>query len=234
MQPQQHDPYWMSHGAMPPLQPIIHPMAPSMAHRQGHDMSFEYTQQQRGYFGPRHGPPALLPGNARYDEPMALQQAHMWQQHAQQTPPRMSLTHGNAPDMLTPDKKPMDAEDADLHGYGETDVEYVLAKQYKSLQTRNKLGFPAYSHDKKLLGFFSATSKSDGSRFVSIDELPDFQSSEVQQQATTILQDAIDAKSEILYCLRDWGSLGSLLDRVFVYDWSKDISDSSDGHLDSL
>jgi hypothetical protein len=108
----------------------------------------------------------------------------------------------------------------------ESDIEYVLATQYKSLHTRKTLGFPAYSIDKRLLGFFMSSNKAAGGHFTSIRELDeDFSSPEVQQQTTTILQDAIDTKSDTLYYLRDWGSISNLLDRVFVYDWSKDIEE---------
>jgi hypothetical protein len=43
----------------------------------------------------------------------------------------------------------------------ESNVEYILAKQYKSLRTGNHLGFPAFSASRRLLGFYR--DKSSGS-----------------------------------------------------------------------
>lgn len=36
----------------------------------------------------------------------------------------------------------------------ENEVENVLAKQYKAVRTGERLGFPAYSTNKEILGFY--------------------------------------------------------------------------------
>jgi hypothetical protein len=102
----------------------------------------------------------------------------------------------------------------------ESKVEYVLAKQYKSFQTGEPLGFPAYSVQKEILGFFRESGV--GVRdFCSIRRYS-FGPKELRQ-ATDILQDAMNQKSMAVHTLKDWGSLASLLDHALVYDWSKDI-----------
>ncbi|GKY96617.1 hypothetical protein MPSEU_000621300 [Mayamaea pseudoterrestris] len=206
----------------------------------------------------RFDEPMPMQQQQQQQQPPPQQQAPTWHSHQpphllqQRSLTRMSMDQaerqqaGAATSPLTassPEKPRLETtRDAVNHGevvvVAAEQVEYVLAKQYKSLTTRQKLGFPAYSLDKKLLGFFTSSNKSSGAnQFVSLSQLDDFASSDAQQQATDILQEAIDLKSDILYCLSDWGSLGNMLDRVFVYEWSKDISDaavSNDHPLDIL
>merc|ERR1711871_1788938 len=40
----------------------------------------------------------------------------------------------------------------------ESEVEYVLAKQYKAARTGERLGFPAYNANKEILGFYKDVS----------------------------------------------------------------------------
>ena len=108
----------------------------------------------------------------------------------------------------------------------EGDVEYVLAKQYKSLRTGGRLGFPAYSANKELLGFYRESSnKAPGGvgvgQFTPISRhINDFGPLEIMQ-ATEILEQAIAKKSEAVHALKDWGSVGNLLNHALVYDWGK-------------
>jgi len=113
----------------------------------------------------------------------------------------------------------------------ESEVEYVLAKQYKSTRTGERLGFPAYSANKEILGFYSeSASKVSAGQFIPIDRhADDFGNPHVMQQATAILQQAIDSKSEAVHSLRDWGSISNLIDHALVYDWSKNIASGSSG-----
>jgi hypothetical protein len=106
----------------------------------------------------------------------------------------------------------------------ENEVEYVLAKQYKALRTGERLGFPAYSANKEILGFYrEASSKVGVGQFVPISRhRNDFGPLEILQ-ATEILEDCIAKKSDAVHALKDWGSIANLLDHALVYDWSKDI-----------
>lgn len=239
-----HDPFWMNHSSMPPIHPMMHPLA--MQPRPGYDSGYDYAPPARNYYGQRAPLAPPPPHDGRYDDsmPMHLPPAQPWlQQH--QTPSRMPIIEKQATqsvlaaptnDMHKPDKNQlgMDANETNDFQLMEAEVEYVLAKQYKSLHTRKKLGFPAYSFEKKLLGFFSSSDKAGAAgHFVHVSALDDFVSPEARQQASDILQEAIDKKNEALFCLRDWGSLGILLDRVFVFDWSKDLTQTGD-HSESL
>jgi len=109
------------------------------------------------------------------------------------------------------------------------DVEYVLAKQYKSLRTGERLGFPAYSARKELLGFFRESSSKVGHAFFPISN-NEKDLDEIKLQAGAALRDAIDSKSEAVHALRDWGSISNLVDHALVYDWSKDIGPSSNSN----
>jgi hypothetical protein len=110
----------------------------------------------------------------------------------------------------------------------ESEVEFVLAKQYKSMQTSERLGFPAYSASKELLGFYRESSTKVGvGQFVPIRHLAhEFGPLEVMQ-ATEILEEALAANSDAVHALKDWGSINNLIDHALVYDWTKDIDGPS-------
>ncbi|KAG7346016.1 hypothetical protein IV203_005083 [Nitzschia inconspicua] len=110
----------------------------------------------------------------------------------------------------------------------ESEVEYVLAKQYKALRTGERLGFPAYSANKEILGFYrDASGKVGVGQFVPISRhSTEFGPLEIMQ-ATEILEDAIAKKSAAVHALKDWGTISNLLDHALVYDWSKDIGGNS-------
>lgn len=110
----------------------------------------------------------------------------------------------------------------------ESEVEYVLAKQYKSLRTGERLGFPAYSSRKEILGFYRESKVGNQYMFVPVSRsTADYD--EIVQQATDVLQEAMDSKNEAVHALRDWGSISNLIDHALVYEWSKDISSGSSG-----
>jgi hypothetical protein len=240
--------YWMPqhHGPLPP--PMMHPF--NMPPRYGPDASYEEAlQHTQGFYAPRpHMPPPMVAAGPRYDDSMHPHRGHPWQSQQQAHPHHQSPPHGMVhPTLSQSDSKPpagipREAEQrtktVDVEHDNENleeDVEYVLAKQYKSLHTRKKLGFPAFSLAKKLIGFYNASShKVGGGRFVPVHQVAEeFESPEIQHQATSILQEAIDTKSETLHSLRDWGSINNLLDHVFVYEWSKDISEADD-HAETM
>jgi hypothetical protein len=110
----------------------------------------------------------------------------------------------------------------------ENEVEYVLAKQYKALRTGERLGFPAYSANKEILGFYRESSGKVGvGQFVPMTRhRNEFGPLEILQ-ATEILEDAIAKKSTAVHAMKDWGTISNLLDHALVYDWSKDIGGNS-------
>lgn len=111
----------------------------------------------------------------------------------------------------------------------ESEVEYVLAKQYKALRTGERLGFPAYSANKEILGFYREQAGSAGRQFSPIARhRNDFGPLEIMQ-ATEILEDAIKKKSEAVHSLKTWGSIENLLNQVLVYDWRQDIAHEPQG-----
>lgn len=111
----------------------------------------------------------------------------------------------------------------------ESEVEYVLAKQFKALRTGERLGFPAYSANKEILGFYRESNTKVGvGQFTPISSHQnEFGPLEILQ-ATEILQEAIAKKSGAVHALKDWGSIAALMDHALVYDWSKDIGSSSE------
>lgn len=101
----------------------------------------------------------------------------------------------------------------------ECDVEYLLAKQFKSLRTGERLGFPAYSSSKELLGFYQ-----DPCKFIPICRLStDFGSVE-KRQATEILEQAMSAFSDSVHSIKQWGSITNMLNHALVYEWSKGLA----------
>ena len=113
----------------------------------------------------------------------------------------------------------------------EAEVEYVMAKQYKALRTGERLGFPAYSGNKEILGFYREPHQQQqqqgagGStrQFSPISRhRQDFGPLEILQ-ATEILEEAIKKKSESVHYLKDWGSIENMLNQALIYDWRQDL-----------
>lgn len=109
----------------------------------------------------------------------------------------------------------------------ESEVEYVLAKQYKTLRNGTRLGFPAFSASKEILGFFrEGNGKVGVGQFVPISaHSDDFGPMEILQ-ASEILEDFIAKKSDAVHCLKDHANMTALLDAALVYDWSKDMNNA--------
>lgn len=106
----------------------------------------------------------------------------------------------------------------------ESEVQFVLAKQYKALRTGERLGFPAYSSNHEILGFYRESSMKVGvGRFVPLSVHADEFGPAEMEQATRILRDAIESDSEAVHALKDWGSISNLIDHALVYDWSKNV-----------
>mmetsp|Transcript_30265 Transcript_30265/g.46191 ORF Transcript_30265/g.46191 Transcript_30265/m.46191 type:complete len:669 (+) Transcript_30265:281-2287(+) len=106
----------------------------------------------------------------------------------------------------------------------EDEVAYVFAKQYKLPRTGEQCGFPVYNLDKELLGFYNDPTAGSGvAQFVPLSRYRDDFGPLETMQATENLHDALDTKSELVYALKDWGSISNLLDNALVHDWSKEM-----------
>ena len=107
----------------------------------------------------------------------------------------------------------------------ESEVEFVLAKEYKALRTGERLGFPAYTASREIVGFYRESRIKVGvGEFTPISRhSQDFGPMEIMQ-ASEILEEAIAKKSSAVHALKDWGSIANLIDHALVYDWTKDIS----------
>lgn len=109
-------------------------------------------------------------------------------------------------------------------------VEYILAKQFKSIRTGEQLGFPAFNSEKVIIGFYrESTMKVGVGRFVPLSKHKDEFGPRQMAQATLFLEDAIENNNSAVHSLRDWGSLQSMIDHTLVYAWSKDLSPGNDG-----
>jgi hypothetical protein len=126
----------------------------------------------------------------------------------------------------TPDVSPQQSQEQSEDDSRESEVEFILAKQYKALRTGEHLGFPAYSANKEILGFYRDGRVGVGQFIPIARHREEFGPLEILQ-ATEILEDAMAKKSRAVHALKDWGTIANLLDNVLVYDWSKDIGGSS-------
>ena len=135
-------------------------------------------------------------------------------------------SHRDSPSRLAQQayrRQDVDARD-DLQSR-ESEVEFVLAKEYKALRTGERLGFPAYTSSREIVGFYRESRTKVGvGEFTPISRhSQDFGPMEIMQ-ASEILEEAIAKKSSAVHALKDWGSIANLIDHALVYDWTKDIS----------
>lgn len=108
-------------------------------------------------------------------------------------------------------------------------IEYVLAKQFKSLFNGSRLGYPAFNKSKVIVGFYKESNIKIGvGRFVSIQKHKNEFGPRQMAQATIQLEDAIENDSSAVHSLREWGSLESMIDHVIVYAWRHDFSNTID------
>lgn len=203
---------------------------PPPAHQHGHSPYGQYPppSHQQGYGNPYPGagpPPSKMARTGGYTSTppggATAARAHGGQHPNMQPPPRAPHAAAGA----------AQAQDQAPGGGGEADVEYVLAKQFKSLRTGSQLGFPAYSSSRLLLGFYrESSSKAGVGQFVPLSAHADEFGPAETEQATRILDEAANKGSPALHALRDWGSVANLVDHALVYDWSKDIGGSGGGN----
>jgi hypothetical protein len=221
--PQHHGMPIQSLGGRPAFAPGMHSNVAQEAFRDKHDdrpdmMNYSPPQQEMQGMRPMGGG-MYPPMRSRHPMPPPPGGMHHGPMHPPMHPgpmhPTMQMVPPRGP---TPPNR-------------ESEVAYVLAKRYVSLRTGERLGFPAFTQNKELLGFYRETSVGVGQFIPILRHSQDFGPMEIMQ-ATDILQEAINNKSEAVHALKDWGSISNLLDHALVYDWSKDIgggqqSDSS-------
>jgi hypothetical protein len=213
------DPYRMARGGPPTSLGPAHRM-PTHPYDVNYDFAPYYPRS------PPRPPPPLIRGT--YSAvPTILPTPHYGRPLPKRPRSKSPLDHAIKPMVAT--KTETAILDDDMNNSNNTrehEVEYVLAKQYKSLRSGERLGFPAYSVKMEILGFYQEECR----RFVPISLQPDFATLETRQQAANILQDAIATKSEAVYTLTEWGSIDNLLDHALVFDWSKDISGNNNSN----
>lgn len=104
----------------------------------------------------------------------------------------------------------------------ESEVEYLLAKQFKSIRTGELLGFPAYSSERELLGFYQQprSTKMVGRGFFVPIRDEDFGPDE-KLQATRILEEADEGAVQ---SMKQCGSVNNMLNLALVFEWRQDIA----------
>lgn len=198
-------------------------MLPSIAHEafrekpEGPMQAFE----MRGQLPPMHHRPNMgtpIPGQP---VPSPFMEGGM-PMHPNQAPNRRMMPPPQVQGHEIPIQRQM--HDDVLDESIESEVAFVLAKQYKALRTGERLGFPAYTANKEILGFYRESNGKVGvGSFHPLSRHRDDFGPLQVLQANEILEDAIVKKSGAVHALKDYGSMAHLLDLALVYDWSKDI-----------
>lgn len=153
--------------------------------------------------------------------PPPMQNTNWGQHHGQDV---HHADHGEMSYQRTSDDEPDMSDTAiDLENR-QTDVQYVFAKVFKSLQTNLHLGFPAYNIAKELLGFYKEGSlSSERGQFVPIHMHRDEFGPVEMEQASKILKTAILKHSKAVYALKDWDSLSNMIDHALNSEMPKDF-----------
>ena len=191
--------------------------------------------RQYEFSNPESNRMSLLAQGASYDARMALVQHHQQLQGgisafdssrmSHSIPPQSQQQQQQQPSVVnnpynTPSIMRHELEEESIEEL-EDQVTYVLAKQYKSLRSGQRLGFPAFDADRQIIGFFQdSTSKIGMERFIPIRRLANDFGAVERDQAAQILRDAIESRSEALHCIKNYDSVNSLLASALVYDWS--------------
>ena len=210
--------------------PGMHPSVASDAFREKLPEAPLHYQSPPTAMVPKYQPMPFLRGRPAAPPPQGMQMEEGDAMQLHGGPPSVPVARGQMHQRMDEKQPAIPMQRSNIHGYAteegsrESEVEYVLAKQYKALRTGERLGFPAYSANKEILGFYRESSTKVGvGQFTPISRhRNDFGPLEILQ-ATEILEDAIAKKSGAVHALKDWGSISNLIDHALVYDWSKDI-----------
>lgn len=167
------------------------------------------TMQNRGQVIPLHSPsqrqlPFHMPSSSNEVRGYTSKQPKM-----NRLPLSETLTLNQPEEPSSPSDDLLQEHDDPI----ESKVEYLLAKQFKSLKTNERLGFPVYSADKDLLGFYQEFGK-----FVPI---PSEWGPAEKLQAVRILETAPQQSVHA----KQGRSISTLLNHALVYEWSQGLSD---------
>jgi len=168
---------------------------------------------------PNHGAGPSMP----YLQPVPMQKQH-WMQHNTQGIylPHQIVSMSRDPDHTNQWEPGMTGMSIDLaENRQQADVQYVFAKVFTSLRTDKRLGFPAYSITKELLGFYREPSRGSGSgsgQFVTIHKYNDeFDQHNGMDKASRLLKEAILKRSPAVYALKDWESLSIMVEHALLW-----------------
>lgn len=102
----------------------------------------------------------------------------------------------------------------------ESQIFYVLSKQYKSVKTGDRLGHPVFSKDQTLLGFYRNDDDEHSPEYlVPITILEDEFGPRELKQASHILDNALKDKSSEVHALDNYRSTFEMLNSVIERSW---------------
>lgn len=96
----------------------------------------------------------------------------------------------------------------------ESQVTYLLAENYHTLQAGKALGYPAFNEEKLIIGFLGALSPGM-ENFTPIHQLSKLFDETEQENVAEILKDAIENRKDTLYCISNYDTLQSLLSSAY-------------------
>jgi hypothetical protein len=98
----------------------------------------------------------------------------------------------------------------------ESQLTYLLVREYSSIRTGKELGFPAFDEDMYVIGFFvHAPPTINIQHFIPTEQLEDdFDHRKDQESLARLLKDAIECHSKAVYSISNYDSLQSLLASV--------------------
>ena len=160
--------------------------------------------------------------NVQQHQQMNIQQhqqlLHQQQQHSQRHHPTGSLAYGiserREPDM------PDSWIDQEIR---QEEVRYVLAQTFNIIGSNKKLGYPAYSISKELLGFYNKSSRrGEGGRFVPIHKHKQDIGPGTMGQARRIFEEAILRGDSAVFELSQNETLEEMVNRALNFEnWPK-------------
>ena len=100
----------------------------------------------------------------------------------------------------------------------ESEIFYVISKQYKSVRTGSRLGFPVFNREQQLIGFYQNHDKSSSDYLIPITMLEDEFGPRELEQATQILSDAIVANSGEVDNIERYDSVHDMLSSL-MHSW---------------
>ena len=100
------------------------------------------------------------------------------------------------------------------------DIEYIIAKPFRSISSGDKLGFPCYNSAREMIGFIRESTHKGFGQFIPVSKYKTEFGPVELTQATGILNDAITNQSPALHTREAHVSVYSLIDHALVYEYS--------------